>query len=224
MAYAGSPDVFTFRCTPYDCGFFKATRITAMTLTLRCECGQVAGTVETRQVYVRATCYCHDCQAYARFLGRPGLTDAEGGTDILAMNPAAVRIASGQEQIACMSLSDKGLLRWYAACCRTPLGNTPRDAKVTYVGICANSLSPAKAVDDALGPANRVVLQAKSAKGPVRTTPVAFLLGGLRIARNIVAARLRKQAPSLFFDAGGQPIRAPEVINAAQRAALDADA
>jgi hypothetical protein len=179
--------------------------------------------VETGQAYVRATCYCRDCQAYAKFLDRPGITDAQGGTDIVAMNPAAVRITSGDRHIACMSLSDKGLLRWYASCCRTPLGNTPRDPKVSYVGMVTTSLVPAQTVDAAFGARDRVVINADSAQGEVKKTPLGFVLGGLRIVGNLTAARLRKQAPSLFFDAGGKPLRTPEVVSAAQRASLGAN-
>jgi len=42
-----------------------------MALSLRCECGQVQGTVEAGHAYTRATCYCKDCQAYARWLDKP---------------------------------------------------------------------------------------------------------------------------------------------------------
>ena len=194
-----------------------------MALSLRCECGQVQGTVETGHDYTRATCYCRDCQAYAHFLERPGLLDGQGGTDIVAMNPAAVRITAGQQHIACMSLSDKGLLRWYAACCRAPLGNTPRDGKVAYVGMVAASLGPTAAVDQAFGPAGHTVINIKSAQGEVKPTPVAFVVDGLRIVRGIFGARLRGQSPSLFFDAEGQPIRMPQVLDAERRAALGAN-
>jgi len=187
-----------------------------MALSLACDCGRVQGTVEAGQAYVRATCYCHDCQVYARILDRPGITDGEGGTDIVAMNPAAVRITSGDEHIACLSLSEKGLLRWYAACCRTPLGNTPRNPKLAYVGMVARSLRPPKEVNEAYGREGRVVLNAGSAKGSVKGTPFAFLLGGLHILGGIISGRLRGQAPSLFFDARG-PIRTPEVVAAAQK-------
>ena len=191
-----------------------------MALSLRCECGQVQGTVEAGHAYTRAKCYCRDCQAYARWLDKPGLTDAQGGTDIVAMNPAAVRIDSGHDRLACMSLSDKGILRWYASCCRTPLGNTPRDGKVAYVGMVASSLAPPAAVDDAFGPAGRTVINVKSARGEVKPTPVAFIVDGLRIASGIMGAKLRRQRPSLFFDANAQPIRAPEVLDETQRAPL----
>jgi hypothetical protein len=183
-----------------------------MALTLHCECGQVQGVVEPGEAYVRATCYCTDCQAYARWLDTTGLTDAQGGTDIVAMNPAAVRFTAGQDHIACMSLSDKGLLRWYASCCRTPLGNTPRDGKTPYVGMVGIALGPAQAVDQAYGPAGRVVINTGSAKGEVKKTPLGFIRGGIRILGGILRARLSGQKPTLFFDAEARPIRTPQVI------------
>lgn len=191
-----------------------------MALSLRCECGRVQGRVETDQVYVRATCYCKDCQAYARWLDRPGVADAQGGTDMVAMNPAAVHITAGSEQVACMSLSEKGILRWYAACCRTPLGNTPRDGRVAYVGVVAMGLSPAREMDAAFGPKGKTVINSGSARGKVKATPVGFVFGGLRIVRGILGARLRRQGPMLFFDGEGQAIRTVESLSAQQRIGL----
>lgn len=191
-----------------------------MALSLRCECGQVEAAVESGPAYTRATCYCRDCRAYARWLDRPGLMDAQGGTDIVAMNPRAVRFTAGVDRVACMSLSPKGLLRWYASCCRAPLGNTPRDGKVAYVGLPAASLKPAAAVDAAFGQAGRTVINGKSAQGEVRPTPVAFMRDGLRIVAGILGARLRRQPPSLFFEADAQPIRTPQVLDKAERAPL----
>jgi hypothetical protein len=194
-----------------------------MALSLRCECGRVQGRVETDQAYVRATCYCRDCQAYARWLDRPGVTDAQGGTDIVAMNPAAVHFTAGDEQIACMSLSGKGILRWYAACCRTPLGNTPRDGKVAYLGVVTTGLSPAREADAAFGPRGKTVINSGSAQGKVKATPVGFVVGGLGIVRGMLGAKMRKQGPMLFFDGEGQPIRDIEVLSAVERAALRAN-
>jgi hypothetical protein len=191
-----------------------------MALSLRCECGRVQGRVETDQVYVRATCYCKDCQAYARWLDRPGVADAQGGTDMVAMNPAGVHITAGSEQIACMSLSGKGILRWYAACCRTPLGNTPRDGRVAYVGVVAMGLWPAREMDAAFGPRGKTVINSGSARGKVKATPVGFVVGGLRILRGMLGARLRGQGPMLFFDGEGLPIRGIEALSAAERAVL----
>lgn len=195
-----------------------------MPIALRCRCGQVQGEVDTDRTYARATCYCKDCQAYGRFLGTADIEDAQGGSDLVAMAPTGVRFICGQGQIACMTLSEKGLLRWYAACCRTPLANTPRGAKLPYVGVSTVGFAATQeAVDAAFGPRDRTVLNAGSANGPVRSTPLTLVTGGLRIVANIVMRRLRSER-SPFFDAStGQPVRTPEVLTAAEREALDAN-
>lgn len=195
-----------------------------MAIALRCRCGKVQGEVDPERAYARGTCYCKDCQAYARFLGEPELVDSKGGTDVVPMSPDGVRITIGVENVTCMSLSERGVLRWYTSCCRTPLGNTPRDPKVAYVGMATACFDAApEAIDGAYGARDHVVLNAGSATGKVRATPLAFLFGGLRILRGIVAGRIRRQLPTLFFDSEGHPIRAPQVLDAAQRNALGAN-
>lgn len=188
-----------------------------MTLELRCRCGTVRGMVDTRRAYARATCYCHDCQAYARHLGVPGVMDAAGGTDIIAMNPCAVTFTAGEERISGLCLRKEGLLRWYTACCRTPLGNTPRDGKVAYVGIVTDCLPDDEALDAAFGDRNRIVLNADSALAKVRRTPLSLTVGGMRIAAGIAMAKLRRQAPCLFFDAQGQLLRTAYPLSPQQR-------
>jgi hypothetical protein len=193
-----------------------------MTMQLRCRCGAVKGEMDTSRAYARATCYCKDCRAFARFLGQPGVLDASGGTDIVATAPAAVRFTAGSEHVACMSLSPKGLLRWYASCCRTPLGNTPRDAKLLYAGMVTACFDAApQAVDAAFGPRDRIVLNTGSATAAVRATPLAFLVGGLRILAGLIGARLRRESTSPFFDASGRPLREPEVVSREMRAELE---
>lgn len=150
--------------------------------------------------------------------------DEHGGTDIVPMSPAGVRITAGLERVACVSLSEKGILRWYASCCRTPVGNTPRDPKLAYAGMVTSCFDAAPgAVDAALGPRDRIVLNAGSATGPVRSTPFRFFAGVLRIVGNMLAARIRRQPPTLFFDPEGRPIRTPQVLTAEQRRELGAN-
>lgn len=196
-----------------------------MTVAIRCRCGKVKGEADMGRAYTRATCYCRDCQAYARFLGQPGLMDANGGTDIVPMSPAGVRITDGLEHVACMALSDKGVLRWYASCCRTALGNTARDPKLPYAGMVTTCFDTnPEVIDAALGPRGRIALHTGSATGPVRSTPVAFFIGGLRILGNVLAARIRGQRPTLFFEPDGRPIRTPQVLTVEQRRELGANA
>lgn len=192
------------------------------TLPLRCRCGEVRGEMQPARAFTRATCYCKDCRAFARFLGAPGVLDAAGGTDIVPMAPAAVRFTAGEARIACMSLSPNGLLRWYASCCRTPLGNTPRNANVPYVGMVTACLdAPPQAVDAAFGPRDRIAINTSSATATVRARPLGFALGGLRIFAGILGARLRRERATPFFDDAGQPLRVPEVISRERRAELE---
>jgi hypothetical protein len=195
-----------------------------MAMPMRCECGKVRGEVDLARAWTRGTCYCKDCQAYARWLGRPQLMDARGGTDVVPLSPASVRVASGMEHVACMSLSGKGILRWYAACCRTPLGNTPRSAKLPYFGLTTVCLEAAPdAIDALVGPRDRIVFHTKSATGPVRPRPLGFLAGVFAIVRHLLAARRGAPPPSPFLDAGRRWLRTPLVLDAAGRAALGAN-
>lgn len=185
-----------------------------MSIPLRCRCGQVQGEVGTDRTYVRATCYCNDCRAYARWLGIPGLLDDAGGVDVVTMAPSRVRFTAGEGQLACMSLSERGIYRWYAACCRTPLGNTPRDPGVHYVGLSTACLEGADAaVDAAFGPPRRCLIATESATAPVRKRRLAMLAGVLRVVAGIVGAKLAGRRESPFFDAAtGKPVRTPEIV------------
>ena len=191
-----------------------------MTTTLACRCGLVRAEVDLQHAYARATCYCTDCRAFARFLGTPdGALDANGGTEILAILPAAVRFTSGTERIACMSLSPRGLLRWYADCCRSPIGNTPRDRKTAYVGLVTAVLP---SLDASLAP-SKIALNTDAALGPVKPTPLATVGGVLRIMRHVIAARIRKtyRTNPFFTSDSGLPVVAPHVLSQAQRAEFD---
>lgn len=191
-------------------------------MQLRCRCGAVRGEMDTSRAYARATCYCKDCRAFVRFLGTPGVLDAGGGVDIVATAPPSVRFTAGTEHIACMSLSPKGLLRWYAACCRTPLAATPRDPKLPYVGMVTACFDAGpEAMEAALGRRDRIVLNPASAMAPVRATPLTFVTGGLRIFAGILRTRLRGDRSSPFFDASGHPLREPEVVSRERRADLE---
>jgi hypothetical protein len=84
----------------------------AMTHPLRCHCGALTGTVEHERLANHSICYCEDCQAFARFLGREAdLLDARGGCESIQALPKDVRFREGVQHLACMRLSETGLLR-----------------------------------------------------------------------------------------------------------------
>jgi len=95
-------------------------------IPLRCACGKLRGTAiaVAPGAGCRIFCYCDDCQAYARFLGRSGIADEWGGTDVFQMAPSRARITGDTATLCCVRLSDKGMHRWYCGECTTPVGNT----------------------------------------------------------------------------------------------------
>ncbi|MED5617660.1 DUF6151 family protein [Ideonella sp. BN130291] len=187
---------------------------------LACRCGRVRGHVILPTIAARAVCYCKDCQAYARFLGQEAaVLDAQGGSDIVATMPSHLRFEQGLDALACLSLTPKGILRWYASCCATPIGNTPPDRKVHYVGLVHSCL--AKPLEPAFGPA-RVRLNTASATGPVQGTPVAMGLAILKLMRFMLPARFTaRHRDNPFFEAdSGRPIVARRVLTPAELAAV----
>jgi hypothetical protein len=188
---------------------------------LQCQCGTLKGYVSPPEMVNRALCYCKDCQAFAHFLERAGDTvlDELGGTEIVATLPKHVHFTQGLEALVCMSLSDHGLLRWYTSCCNTPIGNTPRDFKTSYVGLIHSCLATrAPSLEDSFGPV-RMVWQTKSAKGHVKSTPMSNFVTMLRIMKSVIGARISgsyKHNP-FFVEDSGTPIKQPRVLTKAER-------
>lgn len=187
---------------------------------LRCRCGHLQGMVRLPAVACRAVCYCRDCQAYARHLDCVRVLDPLGGTEVVATLPGRIRFTEGDDALACLSLSPRGILRWYAACCATPIGNTSRNAKVPYVGLVHICLGQPPSPEQSFGPV-RALVNTASAHGPVRAQPLATALALVRPALAMAAARLGggwRRTP--FFDAAtGRPVRDPRVLTLQERAA-----
>jgi hypothetical protein len=113
-----------------------------MTSSIHCHCDKLKGTLNRTQEVNRCVCYCADCQAFARFLKREHeILDDMGGTSIIQTIPANIRFTEGIENLTCMSLTENGMLRWYAACCNTPIGNTLSTPNLSFIGLIHNCLS-----------------------------------------------------------------------------------
>ena len=189
---------------------------------LQCRCGTLKGYVSSPSVAIRAVCYCKDCQAFAHFLARPDdrVLNELGGTEVVATLPRYVHFTEGLEALVCMSLSDRGLLRWYASCCNTPIGNTPRDFRISYIGVIHSCLAKrAPSLEESFGPV-RMVVQTKSAKGEVKPTPIRSFLALLAIMKSVLAARIGGSYKSnpFFVENSAVPIRRPRVLTKAERA------
>jgi hypothetical protein len=190
---------------------------------LKCRCGSVEGFVSAPERANRAICYCKDCQAFAHFVGRAGeILDNQGGTDILQTTPSRVTINRGHEKLACIRLTDKGMLRWYTTCCSTPIGNTLANYKFSFVGLIHTCLENSdKSVDASFGPV-KMRVNTQSAKGTVQARPIATfgrMLGifGM-LARAYISGGYRRTP---FFAApSGAPIAVPKILSATERQAL----
>lgn len=189
---------------------------------LSCACGTLKGALRHPGKAGRGICYCKDCQAFARFLGKPGeILDPMGGTDVVATLGQRVTISEGREALACMSLSPKGTLRWYASCCNTPIGNTLRNYRLPYVGLVHSCLESAGArMDDAFGP-SRMRVNTGSAIGNAKpqSTPLRTAAAVVRVAAALAGARVTggyRRTP--FFDTSGEPVVQPTVLTREERA------
>ena len=193
-------------------------------IEMRCRCGEVRARVTdaSARTVNRVVCYCGDCQAFAQQLGRADLLDAQGGSDIVQLAPASLTFVQGQRRIVGLRLTPKGLFRWYANCCNTPLGNT-LTPKIPFVGIIAQAFDngPRRA-DDVFGPPVGAIL-GKHAIGvpPAGSTGLNLSLM-LRAIACVLGWRLRGKAwPHPFFTTSG-PIYPATVLPHEQREALRA--
>jgi hypothetical protein len=172
----------------------------------------------------RMVCYCDDCQAYAHRLGRADLLDAQGGTDVVQIAPASLLFEAGEEHIAGLRLSPKGLYRWYATCCNTPLGNTVGPA-FPFVGIVKHVFEhDGQTADDLFGsPVGKSFGKFAVGTPPEGSTKPNFRLLGRAIGKVVGWKLGGKTWPHPFFDrTTGAPRRPITIVPPAEREALRA--
>lgn len=196
---------------------------------IRCRCGQLQAKLAATVGLIHLGCHCRDCQTYAHALGNPGeVLDQHGGTDVVTTLQHHVSFTKGEEHLACLSLSEQGLLRWYASCCDTPIANTARDPKLSFVALVHTGLGESGAALEAKLGTVRVTVNPKHARGTVSYNAFAALLSTVRIVVSVLRARVNgswKLSP--FFRPGSaEPVAAPRVLGVAERelAALAAEA
>ena len=205
----------------------------ATDLPLHCRCGRLRGVVQgvSPSAGNRIVCHCDDCQTWIHHLGgSDAWLDDHGGTELFQLAPDRIRIEAGADQLRCKRLRDGGLMRWYAACCDTPIANTLASAQLPFAGVvhaCIDAEAAGTSRDAALGPiiarvfGSHAVGERDGLEAPDRA-PFWLVL---RILRQVLGWRLGgRHRKSPFFDARtGRPtaapeVLAPEVLKAAQQA------
>jgi hypothetical protein len=187
-----------------------------MTHPIRCNCGKLTGTLKLTKDVNRCVCYCADCQAFARFLKREeDILDEFGGTSIIQTIPKHINFIEGTEHLACIRLTENGLLRWYAACCNTPIGNTSPNFKLSFIGLIHNCLSSEPvSLDDAFGTI-RMHVSTQSAIGEQKPKSLGLLAGTLRVFGMVLRSRFdgSYKTNPFFIPGTGTPIVTPQVLN-----------
>jgi hypothetical protein len=191
-----------------------------MTYHFQCQCGSLRGLLSQPQRAFHGICYCKDCRAYSKHLGMASKThDASGGAEFVATQARHVSFSEGMQHLACLSLSEKGLLRWYAKCCATPIGGTPRNWKIPYVGLVHTCLKADPAAFERAFPR----LQMRVNTGSAIQTPPGLALRTLvslaslmpRIVADAVTGAY-KETP-FFHSPAGEPVAAVTMLSQAER-------
>ncbi|MEM9638690.1 MAG: DUF6151 family protein [Pseudomonadota bacterium] len=186
-----------------------------------CSCGTLKGVLHdvSPATGCHLMCYCKDCRAFARHMGQMNALEPGGGSPIVQILPARIEITQGADQIACLRLSPKGLHRWYAACCNTPLANTIGSPRMPFAGMWR----PLFARTDVFGPVVAYgFTKAALPGGPRKDKGLLRMLGGL-LKRSLAAYLNGTARQNPFFDKDGAPIVTPQIISKADRAAAYAE-
>lgn len=192
---------------------------------IRCRCGKIRGVLTPTRPANRCVCYCDDCQAFARHLKAPDALNDRGGTEIIQVPPSNLTFTRGAEHLACLRLTDTGMLRWYSACCNTPIGNTPANPRVSFVGLIHTCLlGDSQSRRASFGPVTMVV-GVKSAIGKDKPQTAGLVSGIAKTMAMIVKARLSgayRRNP-FFNQETGAAVVTPTVLSASElRAAKSA--
>ncbi len=187
--------------------------------SIQCRCGALRGQLHHPERAIRGVCYCRDCRAYAQHLGVASQTHDElGGADFVATQARYLRLTEGTEHLACLSLSEHGLLRWYARCCQTPLGNTARNWKLPYVGLTRVCLdAEPNSYERSFGAVKMRVNTASATQAPPAMALQTFATLA-RLIPQIMAGSLSGAYRSTpFFSSEGVPVTRVQVVSKAER-------
>lgn len=186
---------------------------------LQCRCGTIKGWVSNPESANHVVCYCRDCQAFARVLGQEGETlDAQGGSEVVQTLPKNVTFTQGTDALACLRLTAKGMVRWYAGCCKTPIGNTLENYKISFVGLLHNCLEvPEHPLQNSFG-AVRTYANPQGAIGVRKPQATGMGTTLWWFATAVLRARINGDYKHTPFFKDGRPIAVPRVISSEERA------
>lgn len=183
-------------------------------LKFSCNCGALAGHIsaEGQKSGLRLLCHCADCRAGELYHQQPDPVD---GVDLFQLAPHQITITQGAEHLRLLRLGPKGLFRWYAGCCNTPVANTLAKPKLSFAGMRSDLFDD----KSALGKVQAEAHIPQAGKPPRHKGMIRMVYG---LFSRMITARLSglwRQTP--FFDAdSGAPVAEPKVLSKEERAKL----
>ncbi|MDA9865410.1 DUF6151 family protein [bacterium] len=169
-------------------------------ITWRCTCGEVEATLPSHGN--RIICYCGSCRAFVEQLDAGNRLDQQGGNELFQVAPDGVRLTKGIDQLVWMRLTEKGPLRWYAKCCRTPMANTLSSRALPFASFQVHELNPKAAL-----PAVKARVNLAGALGQVDGEKGSLSKLVLGLLGNAAKAHImRRVAQNPFFGVDGKPV------------------
>jgi hypothetical protein len=190
-----------------------------MTHPIQCQCGALQGELSEPHRAIRGVCYCKDCRAYSNHLGKLNVHDELGGADFVATQSRYVTFSRGIENLACISLSPKGSLRWYAKCCNTPIGATARDWKLPYIGLVHSCLEPGPGAYERAFPDVKMRVNAGSAHAKPPSMGFDNAIALMTLIPRILMGRVNASYRTTPFFTEGVPVTDVKVLSLAEREA-----
>ncbi len=187
-------------------------------IEIGCHCGQFAAVLKNVSPGTgsHVQCYCKDCQTGARALGDEKSLMPRGGSDIYQTIPSNLELTKGQEHLACLRLSPRGLMRWYASCCDTPVFNTLGHTKLAFIGVSVPAMKGPE-VEKAIGKVIAVVHTKDAQLGPEPLKDYGFNRAGFNVLARHFGALMRGQAKQTPLFGNGAPIVTPRVLSKEER-------
>lgn len=183
-------------------------------MVFSCRCGSLSGHLAAAGIKpgARILCHCADCRAVELY---HNCDDPAGhGVDLFQVSPDMVTIDRGAEHLSLMQLSPRGLYRWYAGCCGTPLFNGLRNPKMPFMAIRSTLFQE----PDRLG---RVIAEAfvpQAGKPPIHKNAGRMTF---KLASRMIAAWVsgRWRLTPLFDMESRSPKATPKVLSKDERRA-----
>ncbi|MGR3714827.1 MAG: DUF6151 family protein [Shimia sp.] len=190
-------------------------------IAIACRCGEFGAVLKdaSPKTGSHVHCYCKDCQAAAHAIGAEDTLMARGGTDIFQTLSVDLEITKGADKLAAFRLSPKGLMRYYASCCDTPVFNTLGHTKLAFIGVLVDAMQGSE-VDKTVGKVIAVNAVDAAQPGAEPLKAYGFNKAGFNILARHFGALLRGDAKkSPLFDRDGQPVVVPRVLSKEERKA-----